>query len=172
MKRALVFLCLLASSAFANDRNAFEFSDFPATKTYVGATRKPDFKGRDKEFSLFTTRILEGMKDGPSFAGEHSVIQFGCGTGCTSVVVANNRTGQLFSFPRGGEFNQALALSFNVNSNLMVVRWYTDSLWETCVFESFLFDSGKWIANSAFASKGDETCSGDVSEGVSKARGY
>lgn len=67
------------------------------------------------------------MKDGSGFAGEYSVIQFGCGTGCTSVVVANNRTGQLFSFPRGGEFNQGLTLEFNVNSNLMVARWYTDS---------------------------------------------
>lgn len=172
MRRAMLFLYLLASPAFATDRNAFAFSDFPAAKTYVGATRKPDFNVRDKAFSSFKTRILEGMKDGSGFAGEYSVIQFGCGTGCTSVVVANNRTGQLFSFPRGGEFNQGLTLEFNVNSNLMVARWYTDSFWETCVFESFLFADGEWIAKDALASKGDGTCSGDVSEGVAKARGY
>lgn len=172
MKRALIFLCLFASPTFANDRNAFEFSDFPAAKTYAGPIRKPDFQGRDKAFSSFRTRILEGMKDGPSFAGEYSVIQFGCGTGCSGVVVANNRTGQLYSFPRGGEFNQGLTLDFNIDSNLMVARWYTDSFWETCVIESFLIDDGKWIAKDALASKGDGTCSGDVSEGVAKARGY
>ncbi|MDX0999925.1 hypothetical protein GOE20_03175 [Sinorhizobium medicae] len=172
MKRALILLYLFASPAFANDRNAFEFSAFPAGKTYVGPTRKPDFKARDKEFSSFRTRILEGMKDGPRFAGEYSVIQFGCGTGCSGVVVANNRTGQLYSFPRGGEFNQALTLDFNIDSKLMVARWYTDSFWETCVIESFLMDDGKWIAKDALASKGDGTCSGDVSEGVAKARGY
>jgi hypothetical protein len=54
----------------------------------------------------------------------------------------------------------------------MVARWYTDSLWETCVFESFLFDEGKWVAKDALASKGDDVCSTDVVEGAKKARDY
>ncbi len=132
----------------------------------------PAFDGRDKDFAPFKTRIVAAMKSGVSFAGEYSVAQVGCGTGCTNVVVANNRTGQLYHFPRGGEFNQALTLEHNADSNLMLARWYTDSLWETCVFESFLFDNGKWLANDAFAAKGDEICAGDVLEGAAKVRDF
>jgi hypothetical protein len=112
------------------------------------------------------------MKAGPNFAGEFSVIQFGCGAGCTSVVVANDRTGKLFDFPRGGEDNEALTLSFQVNSKLVVARWYTDSLWETCVFETLVFESEKWNTKGAVAAKGDAACEGDPVKGLAKARGF
>lgn len=148
----------------------FDFSAYPVGTTYKGKVQLPDFKARDTNFALFKTRITEAMREGVSFAGEYSIAQFGCGTGCTNVVVANNRTGQLFGFPRGGEFNQALTLEFKAHSNLMLARWYTDSLWETCVIESFTFDGGQWIAKDALAGKGDEVCSGEVAQGAIKAR--
>ena len=104
---ALSLCCMLLTSAAAS---AFEFAEFPVAKTYRGKSVKPDFNGESKRFAFFKTRIMDAMKGGVTFAGEFSVAQFGCGTGCTSVIVANNRTGQLYSFPRGGEFNQALTL--------------------------------------------------------------
>ncbi len=145
---------------------------FRIPKVYAGPSRRPDFKGRDKDFALFKTRISDAMKQGVTFAGEYSVAQFGCGTGCTRVVVANNRTGQLYGFPRGGEFNQALTLEFEPTSKLMLARWYTDSLWETCVIEALVFEEGKWLAEEAIAGKGDEVCEGGVAAGAAKARGY
>ena len=165
-----VSVALLAVTQVHAAADDFDFSSFSVGNPYQGKSKSPDFKGRDKDFAHFKTRITDGMKAGVSFAGEYSVIQFGCGTGCTSVVVANNRTGELYSFPRGGEYNQALTLEFVANSSLVLARWYTDSLWETCVLESIVFDDGRWIAKDALAGKGDDVCSGDIAKGIAKAK--
>ena len=172
MKKMIIFasLALYPFTASAND--GFNFSAYPVDKVYTGKPHAPQFVGDNKGLSSSETRIKDAMAAGSGFAGEYSVAQFGCGTGCASVVVANNRTGELYPFPRGGESNQALTLAFTAKSNLMVARWYTDSLWETCVFESFLFDDGKWVAKDAIASKGDETCSGDVVQGAMRAKAF
>ncbi len=172
MKRLAIsaLLALAASTVSASDN--FDFTAHRVEAVYEGKLRLPDFNGRDKDFALFKTRITKAMKAGVSFAGEYSVAQFGCGTGCTSVVVASNRTGQLYGFPRGGENNQGLELKFDIGNKLVLARWYTDSLWETCVIESIVFDDGRWIAGDALASKGDEACSGDILAGVKKARSH
>lgn len=145
----ILFVCLMPFTSLADD---IGFSAYPAESIYRGKLKAPDFVGRNKAFSLFKTRILAGMKEGPTFAGEYSVIQFGCGTGCSMVIVANNRTGELFDFPRGGETNQGLELKFDLKSKLMFARWYTDSSWESCIFETLLFQNGEWIAKTAVAS--------------------
>lgn len=168
----LAFFAMTSSHVAVRAADSFDFASYQVGKIFRGNMMSPAFDGRDKDFAPFKTRIMAAMKSGVSFAGEYSVAQFGCGTGCTNVVVANNRTGQLHAFPRGGEFNQALTLAYTVNSNLVLVRWYTDSLWETCVFESFLFEDGNWLANDAFAAKGEEICEGDVLEGAAKARAF
>lgn len=168
--RALTLL-LLFLSPFAAWAAELGFSDFPVGSVYSGKPAKPDFLKRDKGFAAFKTRILNGMNAGPNFAGEYSVIQFGCGTGCSTAIVASNRTGEVFGFPRGGEFNQALTLSYQANSRLMIARWYTDSLWETCVFESLVFENENWITKEALASKGDNACESDPVKGFAKAKG-
>lgn len=168
----IVALSLCWTSLPSAAAYAFEFAEFPVAKTYRGKPAKPEFNGKSKGFSSFKTRIIDAMKGGVTFAGEYSVAQFGCGTGCTTVIVANNRTGQLYGFPRGGEFNQALTLEYELNSNLMLARWYTDSFWETCIIEAFVFEEGKWIAQDALAGKGEDDCEGSVAAGATKARGY
>ncbi len=147
-----------------------EFSAFPAQDVFIGKARLPDFNGQARDFAPFRTRVTDAIKSGVTFAGELSVAQFGCGTGCTTVIVANNRTGELYDFPRGGEFNQALTLEFKPNSKLMLVRWYTDSFWETCVLEAFLFEDGKWIAEEALAARNEEACTGEVSKGLTRSK--
>lgn len=172
--KGLAYAVMLAivTHAPVQAADSFDFGDYSVDHVYQGKLRLPDYGGRDKDFALFKTRITNEMKRGVTFAGEYSVTQFGCGTGCTSVIVANNRTGQLYSFPRGGEFNQALTLEFKASSNLMLVRWYTDSFWETCVFEALIFEGGRWIANDALAGKGEDVCEGSVAAGAAKARGF
>jgi hypothetical protein len=152
--------------------DSFDFETYRVPDIYRSKPQLPDFKGRDKDFALFKTRIVDAMKKGVTFAGQYSTVQFGCGTGCSQVVVANNRTGQLYDFPRGGENNQALTLEYTVDSNLMLARWYTDSLWETCIIESFVLDGGRWIAKEALAGKGGEICEGGIAGGAVKARSF
>ncbi|MDM9624548.1 hypothetical protein QTL95_01480 [Rhizobium sp. S152] len=118
-------------------------ADFPVARIYRGKTAKPDFTGENAHFRDFRTRIQQGMAEGPKFAGEYSVIQFGCGTGCSAVILANNRTGQPYSFPRGGEDNMYLTLRYRLDSRLMVAQWGSyDS--GKCYMEYFDFANGAW----------------------------
>ena len=43
---------------------------------------------------MFRTRISEGAKKGPNFAGHYTLVSWGCGSGCVSFVVVNAISGQ------------------------------------------------------------------------------
>ena len=144
MQRALVgyaILVMLASGpALAAEQPRFE--DFPVDDASDGETRLPDFEGRDRAFANYKTQISEGLKEGPNFAGHYSVIQIGCGTGCSRVYIADNRSGQAFAFPRGGEDHFMLDLSFEPGSRLLKARW-ADFDNDDCVLESFEWDGSE-----------------------------
>ncbi|WP_262568854.1 hypothetical protein [Agrobacterium tumefaciens] len=62
-----------------------DLSSYPAQGRFSGKTVMPDFRGRDREFNSFRTRIRDGMRQGPNFAGRYTLIQIGCGTGAHSL---------------------------------------------------------------------------------------
>lgn len=172
-QRYFLGLLLLAgypASSVASE--IFAFSDFPAFRTFTGDANQPDFAHASAIYSIFEAPIKEQLRQAPSFAGEFSIVQIGCGTGCSNVAVVNHRTGEVFGFPRGGEYNQGLEVQSDIDSRLVLVRWYTDSFWETCILESLVFDEGQWIAKDALAGKGEEICEGDIAVGAAKARDF
>ncbi len=118
-------------------------SQLPVFRIYDGPRNFPDFAGRDSKFSTYRTRITNGMTDGPTFAGEYSVIQIGCGTSCSFVYVADNRTGEVFNAPVGGEDNLSLELKYEVGSRLMTSQW-GDYSGNKCFVQFFSFDDGEW----------------------------
>ncbi len=118
-------------------------SQFPAFRIYDGPRNLPDFTDRDAAFSKFRTRITDGMARGPTFAGEYSVIQFGCGTGCSIVFVGDNRTGEVFNTPIGGENNLYLTLKYQLDSKLLISQW-ADIDTNKCYIQFFSFDDGEW----------------------------
>jgi hypothetical protein len=124
--------------ASAKVDNGYDVSDI-----YTGGTKYPDFGVRDAAFKTFRTRVRSGMKAGPSFAGEYSVIQIGCGSGCSFVVVASNRTGEAFNFPRGGEENMYLALKYRLSSRLLTAQWASHDD-DKCYVERFEFTGADW----------------------------
>jgi hypothetical protein len=139
---AAVSLCIIScipTTASAQDPSADQYR---VEKTYSGKTKLPQFKGRDKTFREFRTVIGDGMKDGVNFAGEYSVIQYGCGAGCSFAVIADNRTGEVFSFPRGGESNMYLTLQYARDSRLIAAQWagYDD---KACHLDFFEWKDGK-----------------------------
>ncbi len=77
----------------------------------------PDFQGRDSAYSNFRTRIIAALQDGPNFAGNYTLITIGCGTECTFHMVGNNETGEIHSFPFGGEQNTGLILEYDLDSS-------------------------------------------------------
>ncbi len=77
----------------------------------------PDFQGRDSAYSNFRTRIIAALQDGPNFSGNYTLITIGCGTECTFHMVASNQTGEIHSFPFGGEQNTGLILEYDLDSS-------------------------------------------------------
>ncbi len=140
-------------------------ADYPSRARMKGETVLPDFKKRDREFNSFRTRIREGMKQGPNFAGHYSVIQFGCGTGCSGVVVADNRTGRPSRFPRGGEDNMYLDLQFQVDSRLLAAQWL-DYDTNRCFIEFFDYDRQSWNVMSKVDVGGSEACYRSIGENL------
>lgn len=148
------------------------FANYPVAEIYDGKARAPDFGDDTRKLALSSSDIADYVKHGVQFAGEYGVIQIGCGTGCTNVIVASVKTGKVVAFPRGGENNQGLQLEFKTYSRQMLVRWYTDSTWKACVFETFLLDDGHWTAKLLLSSKNKDACeSRDVWFGLLTARG-
>jgi clan AA aspartic protease (TIGR02281 family) len=123
------------------------FDRFSVTEVYRGPSTMPDFEERDRKFKDFRTRIRNGIKEGPNFAGRYKVIQFGCGTGCSFVVVADVSTGRVYSFPHGGEYDQGLQLEYRVSSNLIRARWVPSlENMDRCLQEDFLLKDGHFLS--------------------------
>ncbi|WP_426237544.1 hypothetical protein [Pararhizobium sp. DWP1-1-3] len=115
--------------------------DYSVEDIFTGKTKLPDFKARDAKFNSFRTRIRNALNGGLNFAGEYSVVQIGCGKGCTFVVVASNRTGQPFNFPRGGEDSMYLSLKYQLSSRLFTTQWAS-------------YDESNATSNSSSSTKG------------------
>jgi hypothetical protein len=101
---ALLFGLQIGTAAAAD----YPFELYSVGAIYQGKFRYPDFRNRDHEFASFRTRIKGGVQQGVNFGGHYSLIQFGCGTGCSQVLVTDVSTGKVYSFPRGGEDNMYL----------------------------------------------------------------
>jgi len=120
---AAAFLSCLATAAVAQNIRHGDFGAFPAAGTYSGPVRFPDFKGRDRDWNDYRTRIRDGMKGGANFAGKLAVITVGCGTGCRWAAVGDISTGRVHQFPLGGEENMYLELRYRRDSRLIVAYW-------------------------------------------------
>ena len=107
----------------------------------------PDFQGRDRNFNNFRTRIRNGIQEGANFAGRYKVIQFGCGTGCSFVIVGDVSTGRVYNFPHGGEYDQMLRLEYRISSKL-IRAWWVPSLEDMnrCLHEDLLLEEGRFVS--------------------------
>jgi hypothetical protein len=146
MKKLLVMLCasfviqgLSAKTVWAQNTKA----GLSMNHVYRGNIVLPDFKGRDKNFSSYRTRITEEMKTGPNFAGHYAIVVIGCGTSCRFAFMGDVANGQVYSFPYGGEENYSMNLRFNVKSDMVTVRWISEDnclednlIWSGSQFES------------------------------------
>src|SRR5262245_16178019 len=99
----------------------YPFEKYPATKTYDGKPAQPVLDTpRNREYR---TRIRNGAKEGPNFAGHYTVISWGCGTSCGVYVIVDAQTGQVYWLPeisRGVDLGVA-GPEYRLDSTLMVV---------------------------------------------------
>lgn len=137
---ASVFVLGLSTSASADD-----FSNYPANDVMQRAERiaLPQFNGRDAAYRNYRTRITNGIKEGPNFAGHYAIIGIGCGTSCIFAYVADARTGEVFPFPYGGEENYEMSLDYRLESRLVRVTW-ADLDSDQCITHEVMWDGGSF----------------------------
>jgi hypothetical protein len=70
------------------------FEDYPTLSTFRGLSA-PARIDSTKYGRMFRTRLREGARRGPNFAGAFTVVMWGCGSNCQYVAVVDARTGQL-----------------------------------------------------------------------------
>lgn len=153
---------LTGESAVAADPG---FGDYAVSAPYKGQTRLPDFSGRDKAFRNYRTRIREGMKEGPNFAGEFTLVQIGCGTGCSFAYIANNRSGKVHAFPRGGEENLFMQFAKRRDSRLLILQWGSYAT-DSCVIEYFEWTGSAAVPLKKVPAGNAEACGRLISENL------
>lgn len=129
--------------ALTDDEN-FPFlnlAGYAIPKFYKGPIGKPDFKGRDKNFADFRTRIKNAMSEGVNFSGQYALTQIGCGTSCSFAILSDLKTGKQYDFIRGGEDVGPLSLKFSPDSSLLIATWTSEG---KCNLESLMFN-GEWV---------------------------
>lgn len=82
----------------AGQGSAPSFDQYRTTEAaYKGKPAAPVLK--TAEDRRFRTMIRTGAADGPNFAGHFTVVEWGCGAGCVSVVVVDAATGEIHRAP-------------------------------------------------------------------------
>jgi len=110
------YLVFAAASAFAGAALPM-FADRAVKEKFTGTPALPDF-AKDPNAKQFATRIREGAKKGPNFAGHFTIIEWGCGSECQSFVIVDAKTGAIFSPP----FTSSWGLLYRLDSNLLIVN--------------------------------------------------
>ncbi|MES4993185.1 hypothetical protein ABVB70_23005 [Agrobacterium radiobacter] len=136
---------------------------FPVS-IYSGPIRLPDFKGRDRDFATFRTRISNGMKAGINFSGQYAITQIGCGSSCSIAFVSDLKTGHQFRFPYGGEEAGPVTLKHTAGSRLLIATWRDG---DQCVLESMIFNAGTWDSLAKHPIGDSDACYEDIDDNIS-----
>jgi hypothetical protein len=85
-----------ASTIRASDlpKNPPTFSDY-SVLVFAGKLAEPDVNSYPRS-RLFRSKIREGAKRGPNFAGHYTIVGWGCGSGCGSLAIVDAATGRVF----------------------------------------------------------------------------
>lgn len=123
--RICCLFTVIIQIVFMNDAIADiypNFKDYPIPKFYKKSHKFPDFNGRDRWAKDYKTKIKQGIESGPNFAGEYSIIEIGCGTGCAFVLIVDNKTGAVLksNLPEGGERYPNIWYTYKVDSSLII----------------------------------------------------
>jgi hypothetical protein len=91
-----VFCCTVVHATDTADAPlwALKFDKYKVATIYRGKPATAKIVTRGQRF--FRTRIREGAKRGPNFAGSFTIATWGCGSGCVSFAVVDARTGTVY----------------------------------------------------------------------------
>lgn len=156
-----VFLLLLLASLTNAENIEPAFQQFRVEKQFNSKPAPVDLNSAPGA-SRFRTVLRDGVKKGPNFAGHYAIVEWGCGSSCTSIAVIDVSDGRIMFpdeisplfFPGLSEGNQLMdkyELSYYKDSSLLIVNGIpskTDKVgsyyyqWKADKFE--LIYSRKW----------------------------
>ena len=92
-----LLLVLTAALSADEPRMRPQFSDFPVKEIYRGTPAVPKLATPGER--MFRTRIRFGAKAKVEFAGHYTVPRWGCGTGCSGLVIVDSISGRVYEVP-------------------------------------------------------------------------
>jgi ankyrin repeat protein len=113
-----------------------QFEDFSVSAVYKGPHAPLDLSS-NPEAQTYRTRLREGAKKPPNFAGHYVMVEWGCGTECTVYMMVDVKNGRVFDAP--------LALmggAFQLNSSLFMANADTNDAFYASRF--FLWNNGRF----------------------------
>lgn len=97
------------------------FTDYPLLNKQVLQPSKLVSFSKFPELSRYKTTLLQGLKDGPNFALNYTVVEVGCGTACQLVVVVDSK-GEIVHTDQA-----CVGTDYRLNSRLLVINPPADS---------------------------------------------
>ncbi len=88
----------------------------PSEAMFKGEPASVDFSSYEGA-AKFKTKLIEGAKRGPNYAGHYTVVSIGCGTQCQESWVLEAQTGKIVD-----KIPSVIGVKFQLNSTLMVVN--------------------------------------------------
>ena len=104
-----------------------QFEHYKVNKIYKGKPAVPVLRTPDDR--EYRTRIREGAKAGPNFAGHYTLIIIGCGTECASFVIVDAANGRVFS---RAQKEYTCGPDFKVDSRLLTTDVCTGAIQTGC----------------------------------------
>jgi hypothetical protein len=104
------------------------FYDFPDYDSYSVPESPKTLAGdiawtsHEKAWNV-RTRLREGLKEGPNYAGKYAVIMHGCGSSCQVYWIVNVETGKVV-----GNVTAGAGASYKIDSRLFIVNPPSDPL--------------------------------------------
>jgi hypothetical protein len=93
----LIWILAVTTWAQSDSTQLPRFEDYPESEIYNSTPAVP--KLTKPGHRLFRTRIREGATSGPNFAGHLTIVEWGCGSLCVSIVVVDARDGTIYRSP-------------------------------------------------------------------------
>lgn len=95
-----------------------DFSQYKVKTTDVMKGKpKPVDLSSYKGAKTYRTKLREGAKAGPNFAGHYTIVTYGCGTQCQDNWVIDERTGKIID-----RFESAIGSKYQLDSDLLIVN--------------------------------------------------
>jgi hypothetical protein len=125
----LLMFLLTVGPGCASELREPPFEDYPE-EISTGKPAPVDL-GSHPKARTFRTRLRAGAKEGPTFAGHYTLVQWGCGTGCMSFAFVDAFSGRVLfppmqvyfpPLPNEHHLMERYRIAYRPDSRLMVIH--------------------------------------------------